>query len=247
MGDDEITPAHQLPRDQATEGAPFQQQQYAQDVELTAPQSDAQAATAGSSTSPAIESGYLLLIDPRNTVRLTNVRQVKSGSVHLFLDGVREHGYSRTTAPTVYEPDPTIRAVDMSEEQRARAMFPIRDGAHRICGLALLMADPTETKYTDDYRVEVRVVPKPDLDLVRKQDAITDNAVTDNAITRRTATDEYWAILGVRNILVTELVGLSQRWQEIGLTTKFKTSNMPRSEFPSLTVDEFCEIQRIMK
>jgi hypothetical protein len=91
MGDDEITPAHQLLRDQATEGAPFQQQQYTQYVELTAPQSDAQAATMGSSTSPAIESGCLLLIDPRNTVRLTNVRQVKSGSVNLFLDGVREH------------------------------------------------------------------------------------------------------------------------------------------------------------
>jgi hypothetical protein len=104
------------------------------------------------------DGGYRLDIRPLKTVRKANVRQVKEGSVSLFLESVNRDGYTRHLAPTVYEPDPDIAARDMSDAQRAAAKFHIRDGAHRICGIAKLMADPTRTDYPDTYKIRVRVV-----------------------------------------------------------------------------------------
>jgi hypothetical protein len=91
--------------------------------------------------------GYLLDISPLQTVRKANVRQVKEGSVSLFLESVNKDGYKQNLSPSVYEPDPAIAARDMSDAQRAAAKFHIRDGEHRTCGIAKLMADPTHTDY----------------------------------------------------------------------------------------------------
>jgi hypothetical protein len=109
---------------------------------------------------------YLLDASPLQTVRKANVRQVKEGSVSLFLESVNKDGYKQSLAPTVYEPDPAIAARDMSDAQRAAAKFLIRDGAHRICGIAKLMADSTCTDYSETYRIQVRVVPVASNDLL---------------------------------------------------------------------------------
>jgi hypothetical protein len=99
------------------------------------------------------DSGYLIEIGPLQAVRKANVRHVKEGSVSLFLEPVNRDGYTRHLAPTVYEPDPSIAARDMSDAQRAAAKFHIRDGAHRICGIVKLTADPTRTDYPETYRI----------------------------------------------------------------------------------------------
>jgi DNA modification methylase len=193
------------------------------------------------------DSGYLLDISPLQTVRKANVRQVKEGSVSLFLESVNRDGYTRHLAPTVYEPDPAIAARDMSDAQRAAAKFHIRDGAHRICGIAKLMADPTRTDYPETYRIQVRVVPAASNDLQCRQDAVTDNVVTDNRITKRTSCDELWALLGVRNFLIRDLIALSAEWVTACQLTTYTVHNMPKVRFPQLSQEEFDEFKKLMK
>jgi DNA modification methylase len=204
-------------------------------------------ASEGHMASSSSEGGYLLEISPLQTFRKANVRQVKEGSVSLFLDSVNKEGYTRNAPPTVYEPDPAIAACDMSDAQRAAAKFHIRDGAHRICGIAKLMADPTREDYPDTYRIQVRVVPAASNDLECRQDAVTDNVVTDNRITKRTSCDELWALLGVRNFLIRDLMALSAEWVTACQLTSFTVANMPASKFPQLTQEEFDEFQKLMK
>jgi hypothetical protein len=77
-----------------------------------------------------------LFVDQRNTIRSANVRMVREDSVRYLMRIHTRNGYFANQPPTVYEPNPNVRACDMSETERTSKLFRIRDGAHRLCGTA---------------------------------------------------------------------------------------------------------------
>jgi DNA modification methylase len=193
------------------------------------------------------QSGYLLWVDPRNTIRCANVRMVREDSVRYLIRILTKDGYFANQPPTVYEPDPNVRACDMSETERASKLFRIRDGAHRLCALSKMMVDGKDPKFTKDFRVHVRVVPFNTDDLTRRADAVGDNFATENPITIRTSCDELWALMGVRSALLKRLVAYSIEWEAVATSGGYKTAGMPRASFPQMTDNVFDEFTRLMK
>jgi hypothetical protein len=147
----------------------------------------------------------------------------------------------------VYEPDSNIRACDMSETARASKLFRIRDGAHRLCELSRMMAERRDPKFTENFRVQVRVVPFNADDLARRAEAIGENFAAENPITIRTTCDELWALMGVRSALIERLVSYSIEWEAVATSGGYKTADMPEDRFPQMTAKVFHEFTRLMR
>jgi hypothetical protein len=192
-------------------------------------------------------AGYLLMVDPRNTIRCANVRMVREHSVRYLMEILTKDGYFANQPPTVYEPDVNVRACDMSDTERATKLFRIRDGAHRLCALSKMMASRTDPKFPENFRVQVRVVPFNIDDLARRADAVGDNFASENPITIRTTCDELWALMGVRSALLQRLVAYSIEWEAVATSGGYKTTAMPKDKFPQMTENVFNEFTRLMK
>jgi hypothetical protein len=191
------------------------------------------------------QPGYLLWVDPRSIIRCAKVRMVREDSVRHLMRILTKDGYTANQPPTVYEPDPNVRACDMSEAERANKLFRIRDGAHRLCALSKMMADRKDPKFTEDFRVHVRVVPFNTDDLARRADAVGDNFATENPITIRTTCDELWALM--RSALLERLVAYSTEWEAVATSGGYRTAGMPRANFPQMTENVFDEFTRLIR
>jgi hypothetical protein len=193
------------------------------------------------------QAGYLLAVDPRSTLRCANVRMVREDSVRYLMRILTKNGYFENQPPTVYEQDPNIRACDVSETTRASKLFRIRDGAHRLCALSRMMAERRDPKFTENFRVQVRVVPFNPDDLSRRADVVGDNFAAENPITIRTTCDELQALMRVRSALIERLFSYSIEWEAVATSGGYKTAGMPKDRFPQMTAKFFDEFTRLMR
>jgi hypothetical protein len=114
---------------------------------------------------------------------------VREEIVRYLMRILKKDEYFADQLPTVYEPDLNARACDMSKTERTSRLFRIRDGAHRHYALSKMMASHTDPKFTENFRVQVRVVPFNIYDLARRTDNVGGNFATENPITIRSTCD----------------------------------------------------------
>jgi len=157
----------------------------------------------------ANNESYLLAIDPRNTVPGSNIRQVREAHVADLVEKIIANGFSTNAFVSVYEPFPGRAARDLPEDELAKAIFEIRDGAHRVAAVLRLQSDPDHPEYGEDYRLQVKVVPAVDVVVQRALDANAENTVAADGSAKKTFCDELWAMLRVQENVVRRLIAYS--------------------------------------
>lgn len=161
-----------------------------------------------------IPSAYEWMVDPLQTTAGSKIRQVRPKFVEQLTERfLAEAWQDGSVCPTVYEPIPGRRLIEvadsLSAEELASLKFLVMDGAHRLATMRRLRRDPTATAYGDDFKVKVRIVPRQEKAADRAAEAAIENDVFRQVTARRTFCDDMWTILTIQTDCVRRLVEFS--------------------------------------
>jgi hypothetical protein len=181
-----------------------------------------------------IPTAYEWLVDPLQTTAGSKIRQVRPKFVEQLSDRFLANLWQESsTCPTVYEPFPGKRLIEvassLSAEELASIKFLVVDGAHRLATMRRLRCDPTATAFGPDFKVKVRIVPRQEKAADRAAEAAIENDVTRQVAARRTFCDDMWTILTIQADCCRRLVEFSQ-----AVATAAEADSRPRQDRRSM-------------